>query len=64
MGCRGVAQNCSEFARWIRKAADQGHVDAQYIYGVMFEYGRGVAQSDAESARWYRKAANHENCPS
>jgi hypothetical protein len=44
-----------------RAAADQGHAEAQYNLGVMFEQGRGVAQSDVEAARWFRKAADQGN---
>jgi hypothetical protein len=43
---RGVAQSDVEAARWYRKAADQGHAQAQNNLGTMFEQGRGVAQSD------------------
>ena len=42
----------------LRAAADQGHAQAQYNLGVMFDQGRGVAQSDVEAVRWYRKAAD------
>jgi hypothetical protein len=31
----GVAQSDVEAARWYRKAADQGHADAQYKLGIM-----------------------------
>ena len=48
---RGVAQSGVETARWYRKAADQGHADAQHYLGTMFFEGRGVAQSDTEAAR-------------
>ena len=41
-----------------RAAADQGHAEAQYNLGNMFEQGRGVAQSDVEAARWWQKAAD------
>jgi hypothetical protein len=50
-----------EATRWYRKAADQGHAQAQNNLGTMFEQGRGVAQSNVEAARWYRKAADQDN---
>jgi hypothetical protein len=53
-----VAQSDEEAARWSRKAADQGHAQAQYNLGSMFYEGRGVAQSDVEAAWWYRKASD------
>ena len=33
--CRGVAQSDVEVPRWYRKAADQGHAEAQYNLGNM-----------------------------
>jgi TPR repeat protein len=48
---RGMAQSDVEAARWYRKAADQGHADAQDNMGGMFAQGRGVPQSDVEAAR-------------
>jgi uncharacterized protein len=47
----------AEAARWFRKAAEQGHVDAQYNLGDAYYYGQGVPQDYAEAAWWYRKAA-------
>jgi TPR repeat protein len=43
--------------RWFRKAAEQGHTDAQNNLGGMYAEGRGVPQDDAEAVRWFRKAA-------
>ena len=42
---------------WIRKAAEQGHVDAQGLLGSMYFNGRGVAQDDKQAVAWTRKAA-------
>ncbi len=38
----------------VKKAAEQGDVDAQYNLGVMYAYGDGVPEDDAEAVRWYR----------
>lgn len=54
---RGVPQSDAEAADWNRKAADQGHVDAQYDLGCMYEGGRGVEKSGCEAARWYKQTA-------
>lgn len=43
-----------------RKAADQGHAQAQFKLGVMYSSGEeGVLQEedDTEAVKWYRKAA-------
>ncbi|MEL0206452.1 MAG: tetratricopeptide repeat protein, partial [Alphaproteobacteria bacterium] len=37
--------------------AEQGHVEAQYILGVMYSIGQGVEQDYATAAEWYRRAA-------
>ena len=36
---RGVAQSDTESARWYRKAADQGHADAQHYLGMRLPSG-------------------------
>jgi len=55
----GVERNFPEAARWYRMAAEQGHVDAQYNLGVMYDNGAGggVKQDYQEAAKWYRMAA-------
>lgn len=42
---------------WFLKAADQGHVGAQYRIGVQYQYGLGVERSDELAMYWYRTAA-------
>lgn len=43
--------------RLFRPFADQGHADAQYNLGLMYNDGRGVRQNYSEAVRWYRLAA-------
>ena len=38
----GVAKNEKEGADWIRKAAQQGVAEAQYVMGLMYAHGNGV----------------------
>jgi len=52
-----ILQDFEESAKWYRKAADQGHAEAQSSLGVLYGYGWGVPQDLAESAKWWRKAA-------
>ncbi|MDA9260795.1 sel1 repeat family protein, partial [Puniceicoccaceae bacterium] len=55
---RGVPQDDVEAAKWYRKAAEQGHVEAQYNLGYMYDFGYGgVPEDDTEAVKWYRKAA-------
>ncbi len=41
----------------LRKAAEQGHADAQFMLGAGYHLGMGVPQDYAESVKWCRKAA-------
>lgn len=50
-------ENYTEGTGWYRKAAEQGHADAQCYLGVCYYWGRGVEQNYTEAVRWYRKAA-------
>ena len=43
--------------KWYRKAAEQGHADAQRCLGGCYEEGDGVEQNTTEAVKWYRKAA-------
>jgi hypothetical protein len=56
---RGVATNYTESIEWIRKSADQGFAQAEYILGVAYTKGDlGLLPKDeAEAVKWYRKAA-------
>jgi len=42
---------------WYRKAAEQGHADAQFNLGIFYREGIIVNQSHEQAAYWYRKAA-------
>ena len=57
----GVTQDHREAARWLIKAAQQGHAEAQTLLGNMYKTGEGVAQDQSEAVRWYRKAAEQEH---
>jgi uncharacterized protein len=55
---QGVARDYQEAAKWFRKAADQGSMEAQYNLGVSYRDGQGVAQDFREALAWFRKAAD------
>jgi TPR repeat protein len=44
-------------AKWIKKAAKQGHAKAQYKLSYIYNYGRGVRKDDKQAIKWCRKAA-------
>jgi len=46
---------------WYLKAAEQGHVEAQYNVGVLYEYAEGVEQNLKQAFEWYLKAANQRH---
>jgi TPR repeat protein len=43
---------------WYRRAADQGHADAQYNLGFMYLLGEGVPSDPKEGLRWLLCAAD------
>eukprot|EP00729_Bicosta_minor_P004601 gene4601-biopygen13990 len=53
----GVEQDHVEAAKWFRKSAEAGFVNAQYNLGCMYDDGKGVEQDHVEAAKWYRKSA-------
>ena len=47
----------SEAAKWCRRAAEQGHAEAQYNLGALYMLGHGVPRNDAEATKWFRRVA-------
>ena len=43
--------------KWYRKAAEQGHAEAQYRLGAMYREGVGVQQDYVHAHKWYHLAA-------
>ncbi len=46
-----------KFAKEFQKAAEQGHIEAQYMLGLLYLLGKGVPESRYEATKWLRKAA-------
>jgi TPR repeat protein len=53
----GVVKDDKQAAAWYRKAAEQGHIDAQYNLGLMYSTGEGVAQDYKLAYVWSAVAA-------
>jgi hypothetical protein len=53
-----AAGDVAQAAKWLRKAAVQGHAIAQYNLGWMYGNGQGFTQDYAHAVKWYRKAAD------
>jgi TPR repeat protein len=55
----GVPEEWGEAVRWYRKAAEQGHANAQYDLVFMYRWGWDRIKADRfESLKWLRKAAD------
>ncbi|NBV99560.1 MAG: sel1 repeat family protein [Proteobacteria bacterium] len=47
---------------WYEKAAEQGHLNAQFNLGLIYQEGEGFETPDYEKARyWYEKAAKQND---
>ena len=53
----GIAKDCTEAAKWFRKAAEQNLAEGQANLGKCYAFGEGVERDYAEAAKWLRKAA-------
>ena len=56
-----VPRDAAEAVRWFRMAAEQGHIEAQFRLGRMYDFGMSVPEDNAEAVRWYRMAAEQGN---
>ncbi|KAG0297500.1 Dual specificity testis-specific protein kinase 2 [Dissophora globulifera] len=53
----GVPQDDVKAAEFFQRAANQGHLKAQWSLGAMYLHGRGVKQEMSTAIEWWRKAA-------
>ena len=49
--------DCVAVAKWYKKAAEQGHVQAQVRIGRCYARGWGVEKNAREAMKWYLNAA-------
>lgn len=57
LSTRGNAKSYQLAADYLRKAAELGKVEAQFLLAEIYDRGRGVPQSREKAPFWYRKAA-------
>ena len=57
----GVPKSFVEGAIWIRKAAEDGSVDAQNSLGWLYQEGKGVTKDYIEAYKWFNLAAAQGN---
>ena len=55
----GVKQDKKEAAKWMLKAAGQGHAKAQFLISVMYFTGDGIDQNIPEAINWIKKSAGN-----
>jgi TPR repeat protein len=55
---RGVNKNYRRAERWLRTAADQGNMRAQYNLGVLHQHGWGVTKNLQTAAQHFSDAAS------
>jgi TPR repeat protein len=49
--------------RWLKRAAEHGHPDAQRQLGMRYFRGEGVPQNHSEAASWYIRATQQGDVP-
>jgi hypothetical protein len=57
----GVVKNEAEAAKLFRKAAEQGHAEAQSALGVCYYNGEGVVKNDSLAYQWFLLASANGN---
>ena len=57
-------QSDNEYIRWLRVAAEKGHVVAQWLMGIAYDIGEGnVGQDYQQAQQWYLRAAEQGYAP-
>jgi TonB family protein len=44
----------------LRRAAERGDAQSQYVLGLAYEFGKGVGVDPVQAVQWYRRAADQE----
>ncbi len=56
-GQDGTTPDTVVATKWYRKAAEKGHLMAQYFFGIAVANGDGVQKDEAAGRRWLQRAA-------
>ncbi len=57
LGKNGVEPDKKLAAKWMKKSAKQGLVEAQAAIAAMYDIGYGIKGNREQSTQWYEKAA-------
>ena len=64
LGSDGIGRDETEAFRWLRQAAQQGHIKATYALAWLYLDGRGTPADPAEAARLFTTAAQRGDAES
>ena len=56
-GAKNIEQDDQICGMWMKRAAEKGHVRAQYMLGRMYELGLGMKADPVQSYKWYSVSA-------
>ena len=54
---KGVTKDLVEAAKWFKKAAEQGHAEAQHNLAHCYQEAAGLEKNHVQAAYWFRLAA-------
>ena len=57
---RYESYNDEQTVYWLQKAAEQGHIKAQFELALAYEKGKGITQDNEKAVYWYRQVAERE----
>lgn len=57
----GTPKDMEKALYWYEKAAEQGHINAQFYCGWMNDNGEGTPQDKSKALQWYEKSAEQGN---
>lgn len=56
-GAKNIEQDDQICGMWMKRAAEKGHVRAQYMLGRMYEMGLGMQADPVQAYKWYSVSA-------
>ena len=56
-GAKNVDQDDQICGMWMKRAAEKGHIRAQYMLGRMYEMGLGMRADPVQAYKWYSVSA-------
>ncbi|MCG3187252.1 MAG: hypothetical protein IOMNBAOH_01855 [Rhodocyclaceae bacterium] len=63
-GKGGFQKSLAEAVKWLNRASERGHADAQLQLGLAFKSGNGILQDFGEAKRWFAKGASRGHAES